>query len=382
MGGFREYMKRLTSRSSASDQVGYVSEYVALPDVVLQPVGKLDTPRGLVAWNTINTTTQPPRLLCYWASKSAYEHDRLGWETALKPSYTLHAEGYVDEFHSERFSLGKNSRYLQNGVLAIAGLLAALTTIHNFWDLLFAPARVMFRYDDKDFNLIQGDAINLKLTLVNQIQTPNEDITVHAVAIPVVGQGTAAAAQAAPRASPPRTLKVSETDIPELTGGEKRDLVVSGEPPAPGNYIVRVTVQTTAGLVRGSRQFDLNRPLKVWPDHPVTRFTLNGIRNSQDGAFAGEVDIGRAGAEVVECTIQIARSGEFAHYGFEASEAPRKAPVPVHRGPPGSDVFVIGWSMKPARAKQTVKVYVNLIPPGVTDWAAVKRVTAFECEYT
>ncbi|MDR5782935.1 hypothetical protein QCE63_26360 [Caballeronia sp. LZ065] len=375
MNQFLNYLSRCAEYLEIKGKTGYATEYVRVIDQPEVRVADLSTPKGLVAWNLIEDATFYNRLICYWLSKGDYERDKIEWETALTGGYALNAAGSVLEVFSDKSTLKKKSVFLQNSVLTIAGLLAALTTIGNFWDLLFAYPHITYRPDEKGFSIIQGEPINLKVALVNQIQTPNKDVTVQAAVMHDHRQSAPSADTTL------EALTISENSIPELTGGEKRDLTITGKTLAPGDYKINFVTHTTAGRLRFDKEFHHTEVLKVWPERPTTRFDLQKYRDTNFRVFMGEVDIGRAEDNGVNCALEIDKLGKFQYFGLDAPVLPSVPPEVSYNGERGNDVFLIRWTIRPVKSKQTMWVNIKLIPPDATDWKVVKQAASFECQY-
>jgi len=262
---------------------------------------------------------------------------------------------------------------LHHVVLTLAGVLAAFETIENHSDRVVAAPSLALKDDSGRADVIEGESLQLKMTIVNQIRARHSDVQV--------------AATLQSRESPPDPNKktnalsmvVSEPRLPELTGHEKRDLVATIRAPMPGEYSAQIEVRADAGWFRPQGVVKAVKEVKVWPLQPLG--TVYGLAVADTrGRLAGKIDVGPEAGHGLDCELAIKGFAGLKRMSFNTN-APQ-TDVGWHSSATRKhDAHVLAWTIPNLKEMQTIKFDLFLERGTATNWNDIARATKVVCGY-
>jgi hypothetical protein len=369
------YVGRFVEGSQMNRAVGFMTEY-SLPENEDQArLSDLKRPDGLIGWHTVTRSPGGLRLFCYWTSKDAFERDESTWQAAMGTGCTLIDKGLVGKFAPEKGHFIRWTTVLQTVVLALAGVLAAMTTIRNASDTIFASPHITLKDDRKPINVLESEDIQTKPVLVNQIQTTNTDVSVSAILVDMAANGTASTSG---KQTP---MQVSEAKIPELAGGEKRDLTIAGKAPPPGKYVIKIAATSNAGAWRSAQTVEILDDVRVWPTHPQPQPLVLFNSTPTIAKFDAAVDIGPASEFGVECALDIAGLTDVGVVIAPVSAIQVTQIAPLISGTQNSGIYHLVWNFPAKTPMETVRFKFMMRRITETDWTKVMRSTQLACNY-
>jgi len=369
------YVGRFVDGSQKNLAVGFMTEYCLPENEDQARLVDLKRPDGLIGWHTVTGSSGGLRLFCYWTSKDAFERGQSTWQTALGTACTLIYKGLVGKFAPEKGHFIKWTTVLQNVVLALAGILAAVTTIRNASDTVFARPHITLKDDRKPINVLESGDIQTKPLLVNQIQTTNTDVSVSAILVDTAADGTAS------KSGKQTLMQVSEAKIPELTGGEKRDLTIAGKAPAPGKYIMKITATSNAGAWQPAQTVEISDDVRIWPTHPQPQPLALLSSTPTVAKFDAAVDIGPASESGVECAIDIAGFTDVDVVIAPVSAIQVTQKAPLVSGTQNTGIYHRVWSFPAKTPMETARFKLMMHRNAETEWKEVTRSTQLACNY-
>lgn len=362
---------RLKESKSVVAQTGYFAEYT-IPTATLR-THDLQVPEGLVAWHVVNAPGVESCVITYWSSREAFLRDQKRWQAEIKGKL-LSNHGWVGRIESYRPSWWTRIKplHIVTIVLTLAGILAALETIERGFGRIFAEPAIALRHDVKRADVIEGDPLELKATVVNQIQTTHRGVEVKAKLKRRLAPDQ--------KQKEPPTMIVSEASIRELTGYEKRDLTMTTpNAPAAGEYDAEIDLTAHAGWWRGAGNPKAVQFVKIWPLRPSGRVQAIAVSDTR-GRLSGEIDVGPEATYGLDCEMQITGVASLRLMSFNTS-APQLDRTWNAANTPGQEVHVLNWSVPEFKAMRTIQFELILERDSPTKWDAVARATKLACSY-
>jgi hypothetical protein len=340
---------------------------------------------GLLAWHALYSDDQR-MVVTYWASKETFDTAGEIWKTPLGISRSYNGrvgaiEGLREGFF-KRFRKG-TPPLLQNTVILLAGLLAAITTIREFNEYLFATPAITVQFDSQTTDFVKRRPVSIKFTLENETTEKNEGVT---IAAKLVQDGADDKEAIYHR---PIALTVSETTIAELNPKEKKDLSLTypprsadarTNPLASGRYHVEVSVTSYAGPFSHTRGVSLRKTaVTIWPDEPKGHIVGSAPTDRMTGpqTVSGIIRLGAPSASPRTCTLQIVG---FRGLPMPASDLPAQdTPKWTRSKTNGPEVDVLSWTLPPNKGMQELYVNLTFDAPGNLDWIAIRKASELSC---
>jgi len=366
----RALLKAVAGSATNGDHVTYIVGFTLVHGV---SVDLKSNQRGLLGWHLLYLHNET-HLVTYWKSKESF--DGAG-EILPSTSYSASHEGLTGEVHIPqswfRRVVGPLPAW-QNAVILVAGVLAAFTTIREFKDYLLATPEISVQYEKPSFDFVEGKAMNLKLSIENQISTKNTDLEIRAMLYP----GPASNKPSQDHAG--NALTVSESPIPELDPREKKDLVLTARAPAAGTYHAALSVRAKAGFLRWPETRAATAvQVNVWPRSPTGAIDALGPygKNNEFIEILGSVRVGAANPAGIDCQLEVAGIPGLSLLNYDLPDHLNDQWTPSTTQ--GSEVDVLSWTLPPATAMRKLTVRLYLKPSEKPDWAALKKATQLNC---
>ena len=358
-------LTKLVNRNASSRPVPYFAS-IRTPDPadLVQPK-LIENLEGMLLAHVVRIEDGSSQLFTYWESE---EHFRSGravlFQRLVAPLVAV--QGLVATPMTPAVKWWKSIK-LSTLILSAAGILGALEVLGNRYERLFAEPYVLVKPERSKFEVIEGEDFRTTVGLANQLPVAEH-------------RGINVAAYLQDRQGQRYPLKLTESEIPVLSGGVTRDLVIEGKLPSAGEYIFKVDVDAASGLLRWPKAFNASSRIVIWPNTPRGLLRLINASGSQ-ARFAGAIAVGPAAPHGVECALQI-RGIPNLQYNDQHS-----ATVEIHvgklktAGEKEDLVSQLSWSTGPVEAKKTVTVNLILLGDAATDWVALIKKSTLDCEF-
>ncbi|WP_429571376.1 hypothetical protein [Paraburkholderia sp. UCT70] len=340
---------------------------------------------GLLAWHVLYSDDHH-MVITYWASKETFDTAGEIWKTSLGISQFY--KGRVGSIEGLREGFFKRFRkgtppLLQNTVILLAGVLAAITTIREFNEYLFATPAITVQFDSQTTDFVKRRPVSVKFTLENETTEKNEDITIAAKLMQDAADDKEAIYDR------PIALTVSETTIAELNPKEKKDLLLTYPPPsvdartkplASGRYHVEVSVTSYAGPFSHTEGVSSRKtPVTIWPDEPKGHILGSAPTDPRTAprTVSGIIRLGALSTSASICTLQIVG---FRGLPMPASDLPTQDPPKWTRSQTnGPEVDVLSWTLPPNKGMQELYVNFTFDAPADLDWTAIRKASELSC---
>src|ERR1700744_1418756 len=137
---------------------------------------------GLLAWHLLYSGDDR-MAVTYWATKESADTAGDIWKMSQGISRSYQGRlGAIEGLHVGFFKRFRKSTppLLQNTVILLAGVLAAITTIREFNEYLFAKPVITIQFDPQTTDFVKRRPLSIKFTLENETTEKNQDITIAA----------------------------------------------------------------------------------------------------------------------------------------------------------------------------------------------------------
>jgi hypothetical protein len=373
--GGRKGFANLCNKLKNIPSVGYFTEYPTPADFDQKSASDLRIPSGLVAWHKVEDSVGGSRVLCYWTSRDSFMRDRGEWEANFAGAHNPTYMGLVGPVNGFKESLWTRGISIRDLIIGLSALLAAGATIKvNLVDVLLAKPAIAFRYDTKPVNVTQGEKIQLALVLINEKSVP-ADVRIDAWLEPVrpILKGDAR------RRS---VITGSEGDIPEVSGGEKRDINIAGDSTTPGDYEIVIRATARAGILQPAQSFGTRSRVKIWPELPTPVSAQWTAASPTVAELRGAVEIGRAWGPGIDCSIAVKGKKSMIEESFSmTASTPASFSLPAYASTADGYLYRHFWSIPDTKARQTIGVRLLLAHDPLMDIKDIEKATDFTCGF-
>lgn len=372
-----DLLVRLRGKKTSLPPITYSAEYRLASGKTLIQSDTLEVPDGLISWHMISKSGMAPRVTTYWASIDDFVRDGESWRAriggSLEPNH-----GFVGRIHAKPDPFWKRHP-LGTVLLTTAAIVTALQGLNDRFDALvtalFAKPALLVRKETNALEVIEGEKIVIRPVLVNRIRATHYDITVsaqmqprHAGGLPrAAGQGKIA-------------VEVSEPEIPELLGGEQRELSLVASASSNGHYKLRIRVEGEAGMLRGMKAIESEYDVRIWPLAPVGWAQGKQLAGKR-GKLVGEIEIGPEAKEGLDCEILIEKVPRLKYIRLFNLDAAAKNRDWLENVTPGQETYVLSWTVPAHKGSKSLHFELMLEGDENTNWEEVARATKPTCAY-
>ena len=355
----RKTLRRLLSLREAIPKVWFLVEHEIQRDPVSLPPPK-DFP-GLIFYHEIDAGSGTLRLLSYWETEGDFDANRSELERRLGASQ-LTRRGFLRRLTLKRQSLWDKPYTVLLHVVAVLGALSALEK-HYAW-LFETPAVVLELPGDDPLNLPENKRLTANLIIKNARASVETEARVSAANLMTPDGQTA------------QELDV-QRGIHSILAGEALGLPMVGRGSPRGVYKLDVKVAARAGLLRGEREYSLEREVRFWSNKPQCRFVswnTAGRRN----LLRGVVYVGQDYPGGLTCLATLEREGAMK---FEYLDFPDVTDwEEEHNGEPGQEVARLRWFTGNLQRFSEVRFGVYLGGTPQVNWNDVLKRVKIACD--